>query len=99
MSMNENAYQAKLIKKLEKKYPNAIILKNDASYLQGIPDLTILEGDRWAALETKKDNKASKRPNQDYYVNQMDSMSFARFIRPENEEEVLNDLEKALHKK
>lgn len=99
MSMNENAYQAKLIKKLEKKYPNAIILKNDASYLQGIPDLTILEGDRWAALETKKDNKASKRPNQDYYVNQMDGMSFARFIRPENEEEVLNDLEKALHKK
>lgn len=96
---NENAYQGKLIKKLKKTYPNAIIMKSDANYIQGIPDILILEGDRWGALETKRSKDATHRPNQDYYVDVMNDMSFSRFIYPENEEEVLHDLEQALHKK
>ena len=96
---NENTYQGRLIKKLEKLYPNAIIMKSDANYIQGIPDILILEGKRWGALEVKKNKNASHRPNQDYYVDVMNDMSFSRFIYPENEEEVLNDLEQALHKK
>ena len=71
-------------------------MKNDSSYIQGIPDLLVLHNDRWAALECKKNSKASKRPNQEYYVNKMDDMSFARFVCPENREEVLNDLQSAL---
>lgn len=45
-----------------------------------------------AALEGKKSASAPHRPNQDYYVQQMDEMSFAAFIYPENKEEVLNEL-------
>jgi hypothetical protein len=98
MMRKENAYQSTLIKKLEERFPDAIVLKNDPSYLQGIPDLTIFERDRWATLETKRSAKATHQPNQDHYVEKMDSMSFSRFICPENEEEVLYDLEQALHK-
>lgn len=94
--MLEREYQSKLIKKLKRKYPDAVILKNDADYLQGVPDLLILRGDRWAALETKKDKKAKHRPNQDYYVKKMRGMSYASFIYPENERKVLDEVQRAL---
>lgn len=76
-------------------FPGCIILKNDPNYLQGIPDLTIFWHDRWATLEVKKDAKASHQPNQDYYVDIMNQMSFSRFIYPENKEEVLHELQHA----
>ena len=94
--MLENKFQANLIKEIKNRIPGCIIMKNDSSYIQGIPDLLVLHNDRWAALECKKNSKASKRPNQEYYVNKMDDMSFARFVCPENREEVLNDLQSAL---
>ena len=74
-------------------FKDCIILKNDSGYKQGIPDLLILFKDKWAALEIKRDGKASHRPNQDYYVDKMNRMSFSRFIYPENKEEVLNELQ------
>ena len=77
-------------------FPGAIITKLDASYIQGIPDVLILWGKRWAVLEFKKYAHATKRPNQDYYVDRMNNMSFARFIYPENETEVLNEIQQAL---
>lgn len=89
----ENKYQAELIKKLKTMYPDAIISKNDS--IQGIPDLLILFGKKWAALECKRSQNSSHRPNQDFYVKKMDGMSFARFIYPENEEEVLHDLQRS----
>lgn len=94
--MLENKFQANLIKDIKNRIPGCIVMKNDSSYIQGIPDLLVLHNDKWAALECKKNSKASKRPNQEYYVNKMDSMSFARFVCPENREEVLNDLQSAL---
>ncbi len=93
--MRENKYQAQLIKKLKEKFPDSIILKNDPTYKQGIPDLTVLCGDKWATLEVKQSSKASHRPNQDYYVEKMNSMSFSSFISPENEQEVLDELERS----
>ena len=90
--MLENKFQANLIKEIKKLFPGCIVMKNDSSYIQGIPDLLILFNDKWAALEAKKNASASRRPNQDYYVGLMNQMSFARFICPENKEEVLNDL-------
>ena len=94
--MKENDFQSDLIKEIKKKFVGCIVMKNDACYIQGIPDITVLYKDRWAALECKKQKRASKRPNQSYYVDKMNEMSFARFIFPENKEEVLNELEQAL---
>lgn len=90
--MLENKFQANLIKKIKKLYPGCIVMKNDPTYIQGIPDLLVLYKDKWASLECKKTAKARHQPNQDYYVNQMNDMSFSSFIYPENEEEVLNEL-------
>ncbi len=97
--MKENAFQQNLIKEIKERFPGSIVMKNDSSYIQGIPDLTILYGSKWAALEVKKDNKASHQPNQDYYVNKMDNMSYAKFICPENKKEILDELEHALEPK
>lgn len=90
--MLENKFQAKLIKELKDMFPGCIVMKNDSSYIQGIPDLLVLHHDKWGSLECKKNANAKKQPNQEYYVGVMDEMSFARFICPENKDEVLNDL-------
>ena len=92
----ERDYQSKLIKKVEKLLPGAIVLKNDPNYKQGIPDLTIFYKSKWATLEVKKSKSAEAQPNQKYYVEQMNGMSFSAFIYPENEKEVLDELERAL---
>lgn len=93
--MLESNFQAKLIKDLKVLFPGCIVTKNDAGYIQGIPDLLILYRDKWAALECKKSSRAKKQPNQEYYVGLMDEMSFSRFICPENKEEVLYELQQA----
>lgn len=95
ISKLESQFQAQLIKDLKAMFPGCIVLKNDPNYIQGMPDLTIFWGDRWATLEVKKSAIASHQPNQDYYVELMDSMSFSRFIYPENKEEVLYELQHA----
>lgn len=95
--MLESKFQANLIKKLKEIYPGCMVLKNDSSYLQGVPDLLVLYNDRWASLEVKKNANARHQPNQDYYVDKMNEMSFSRFICPENEEEVLSDLKRAFN--
>lgn len=94
--MLESQYQAKLVKKLERMFEGCVILKNDANYRQGFPDLLILFRDRWAALEVKQSGRASHQPNQDYYVDILNIMSFAAFIYPENEGDILHELQRAL---
>lgn len=91
----ESRFQAGLIRELENLYPGCIILKNDPNYRQGIPDLLMLWGDRWAAFECKAAMNSSCQPNQLYYVDLMCDMSFAAFICPENKEGVLRDLQRA----
>lgn len=94
--MLERDFQKELKKELKRRFPGCYILKNDSGYFQGIPDLLLLWKDKWATLEVKKNASASHRPNQDYYVEDMNSMSFSAFIYPENKEEVLNELERKL---
>ena len=96
MAKLERNFQSSLIKELKDRFPGCIVMKNDADYIQGIPDLTILYNDKWAMLECKRSNSASRRPNQEYYVSKADNMSFARFISPENREAVLDELQQAL---
>ena len=93
--MLESKFQADLIKDIKKMFPGCVVMKNDSSYIQGIPDLLVLYNDRWASLECKKSEGAMKQPNQEYYVEKLDSMSFSRFIFPENKEEVLRELQSA----
>lgn len=94
--MLERDYQPKLIKKLERMFPGCVILKNDSSYLQGIPDLVIFHGARYAFLEVKASENSPPQVNQPYYVDLLDRMSFAAFVYPENEKEVLRALRAAL---
>ena len=89
----ENAFQAQLIKDIKTAFPECIVLKNDANYLQGFPDLLVLCNDKWAALECKREQDAHRQPNQEYYVGMLNKMSYARFICPENRSEVLNELQ------
>jgi len=92
MAKLESKFQKELMDEIRDTYPGCMILKNDSGYIQGIPDWTILYKDKWAVLEAKRDAKAKKQPNQDYYVDQLDQMSFSRFVYPENKEEVMNQL-------
>ena len=88
----ESNFQAELKKELKKMFPGCIVTKLDSSDIQGIPDLLVLYKNKWATLENKRSKNSPKRPNQEYYVEKMNDMSFSRFIYPENKDEVLNEL-------
>ena len=92
----ESHYQSHLIKRIKYLLPGAYVLKNDPTGMQGIPDLLVLHGPRWAMLEVKMHKNARIQPNQKYYVEDLNKMSFAAFIFPENEEDVLNALQQSL---
>ena len=94
--MKESKFQSDLIKEIKEMFPGCIVLKNDPNYIQGIPDLLILYKKKWASLECKRSEDEKPRPNQPYYVEKMNGMSFASFVYPENKEEVLNGLQSAL---
>lgn len=94
--MLESVYQSKLIKKIKRLLPGCLILKNDTDYIQGIPDLLILFENKWAMLEVKASASAPNQPNQEWYVCELDEMSFAAFIYPDIEEEVLDALQQTL---
>lgn len=91
--MRESNFQKQLIKDISQLLPGCIILKNDPTYIQGVPDLTVFWRDKWATLEVKKSRDADIQPNQEYYCKLMNEMSFSRFVYPENKEEVLRDLQ------
>lgn len=93
MSKLESKFQKDVIDEIKARYPGCVALKNDSSYIQGFPDWTVLYKDKWAVLEMKRERGARKQPNQEYYVDQLDKMSFSRFVFPENVEEVLEDLD------
>lgn len=95
----ESRFQAKLIRELKDLFPGCMVFKMDSGYIQGIPDLLILYEDQWAMLEVKRSENESHQPNQDYYVDLLNDMSFASFIFPENKEEVLHDLELAFKRR
>ena len=93
--MPENRYQGKLIKKLYKRFPGCMVIKNDPGYQQGILDLSIFYGESWAQLEVKDSADSEIQPNQAYFVDKLNKMGFAAFIYPENEAEVLDAMEQA----
>lgn len=96
MATRESEFQAKLIKDIKAAFPGCVVLKNDPNYIQGFPDLTIFYKNKWAALECKRSENENHQPNQDYYVDYLNKMSYASFIFPENKERVMNELEQTL---
>lgn len=91
----ESKFQADLIRDLKIMLPGCMVLKNDPNYIQGIPDLLVLYGPQWAALECKRSENETKRPNQDYYVGVLDKMSYSSFVYPENRKVVLHEIQQA----
>lgn len=93
--MRERDFQRDLIKAIKARLPGCEVLKNDPNYLQGVPDLIVLYGRRWAMLECKRRDGARQQPNQKYYVDRFREMSYANFITPDNQEDVLDEMELA----
>lgn len=93
----ESGFQDKLRDDLKEMFPGCMVFKMDQ--IQGIPDLLVLYKDMWATLECKRGFNSKKQPNQDYYVDIMNNMSFSRFINNDNKEEVLNELQQAFRAK
>lgn len=91
--MTEAQYQRKLIHRLKGMFPGCTIMKPDPRQVQGVPDVLVLYRDKWAMLELKV--RADTQPNQEHYVSHFNEMSFASFISPDTEEEVLNELQQA----
>lgn len=91
--MLENRFKTELVRKIRSMFSGCFIFHLDPLEIQGIPDLLILYKDKWAALEVKKNEHSSHRPNQDFYVELFNKMSYAAFIYPENEEIILNELQ------
>lgn len=90
--MLERDLQPDYIKMIYKRIPGCVIMKNDANYRQGFPDLTIYYRDKYAILETKVDDGSSYRPNQKTYLNEFGKHTYAASINSENWEEVINGL-------
>lgn len=86
----ESGFQDKFRDELKELFPGCMIFKMDQ--IQGIPDLLVLYKNKWATMEMKKSAKANRQPNQEYYVDKMNNMSFSRFVYPENKDEVLDEL-------
>ena len=89
----ESGFQDEIVAELPNLLPGCIVSKIE--FFQGCPDLLILYRDRWATLETKRGTESEHQPNQDYYVDLMNEMSFSRFINKENKEEVFRELQEA----
>lgn len=87
-----NGFKKRLKDRLVSTFPRCMIFDLNPNDNQGIPDLLILFRDRWASLEAKGYFNSPHRPNQDYYVDLMNNMSFSSFIFPENEEQVIEQL-------
>lgn len=91
--MKESQFQKKLINKLKIIFPDCVIMKQDAKYNQGIPDLVIFYKEKYAMLEVKQSATANHQPNQDYYIQKFNNWSYASFVYPENLDVVLKDLQ------
>lgn len=100
----EREYQPGLIKRIENLFKvkfqvEVYVRKIDIQ--QGWPDLLILAPGFWALLEVKKEEPTSAddfEPNQEWWIEEFDSMSFSACIYPENEQEVLHALKEAFRR-
>ena len=89
----ESAFQSEVIQELEARWPGCTVRKNPPGYDNGFPDVVAYIGRLWAMFECKRSAHEKHRPNQDWWVDHLNLMGFARFIFPENKDAVLDELE------
>lgn len=94
--MKESEFEKQLVRELTVKYPGAYVIKNDPNYIQGFPDRLFLFNNFWAAFDTKRNRNSSLQPNQEFYIDRLNRMSLAMFVYPENKEDFLNEIQRAL---
>jgi hypothetical protein len=83
---------------LEARFPGIVIIKQDPNTsFQGVPDHLLLYEDKWAALETKRAVRSKRQPNQEFYVEKLNNLSYSAFVHPGNKQQVLDDLECVFH--
>lgn len=92
----EAIYQAGLIRRLKRLFPGCTIEKF-SDFRQGYPDLIILWRGLWAVLEVKASATSIEQPNQRPYIEMFSRQTFASFIYPENEREVLDGLQRSFY--
>lgn len=90
--MLESKFKTRLRNRIEKEFPGAIVMHTNPVERRGAPDLVVLYKDKWVALEGKQESKSSHRPLQDYRVEEWNKLSFARFVEPSNEQDVIDDM-------
>lgn len=95
----ESAFERRLVRELQDRYPGAVVLKNNPNYIQGFPDRLLLVEDFWAAFDAKRERGSNRQPNQAYYIDKLDRMSFGMFVYPENEVEFLTRLDQAIERR
>lgn len=91
----ERDYQLVLMEKIESKFPGCQIFNLTPLRILGIPDLLLLYENHWAMLETKRAIGSHRQALQEHYIALFDDMSFARFIDPSTEREILNELQRS----
>lgn len=91
--MRESKFKALFLADIQETFPDAILVTNTNNGIQGFPDTTIFgERSRVAHLEFKDAWNAKVQPNQPEYIMDLNKKSFARFVYPENADEVTEDL-------
>lgn len=91
----ESDFKGKLYKEIRERFPGSEVVINDPNYIQGFPDASVyFPNGRYMLLEGKRNFKAKRQPNQDYYVNKSPLSKNAMFVSPENKDEVMRELER-----
>lgn len=91
----ENDFQRQVVRELRELLPGCLVLKNDSSYIQGIPDLSVLSGECWAFIEIKRSADEPYRPNQEYYLEKAKNESMSWTLYPENKKEVFDEIQRS----
>jgi hypothetical protein len=96
----EATFQKRFIELLEEIYPDAFVIKNDPTYIQGFPDILMLCEDKWFAFEIKREppKKSDYQPNQEDYIDQLNNMSYASVVYPENVDGVLDTVRRIMNR-
>lgn len=100
MAIRESKFERKVVNRLMRDYPGAYVIKTYPGFVpQGFPDRVFLYYDFWSAFDAKRSPNAPIQPNQPYYIDQLNQMSHAAFVNPENEEVYYNEIQRALQSK